>query len=481
MLYDVKGQKRPKDEYPSLPIIRLDGVGKVYKLYHRRQDRFLEAIDIFNRNKTKYANRFHALRDIDLEIQRGETIGIIGRNGSGKSTLLSIIAGVIQPSFGRVYTSGRITSLLELGTGFNPELTGIENIYFHGTTSGLGREVMDQKREEIIAFADIGEYIEQPVKTYSSGMFVRLAFAVSICVNPDILIIDEALSVGDMQFQTKCMTAIDRIRKSGATVIFVAHDLGAIKSFCQRAVYLEKGRIINIGKAADIVEQYMRDMNNAASSEIRSIMQASVHLTSPTATQTSPGSNDDAEQCTFITSEDFDREVSSHRYGIGGVRIRYVELTDEQNQPIREIPFNSTINIQIHLESEWKGRTVAYVLIKNVHKIPICQLGFNYAGKQVMMLAPGDRRVLTFQTSLPLGEGIYSLEVTAGRPIAEGFPIEVMDGLQDAITFRMIRKPGHHMVWTTCFIPHTLNIQTPNNEYTEGNYKSAVHDNPSNP
>lgn len=461
MLYDMNGSADTSGAPGIPPAIRLEGVGKVYKLYHRRQDRFLEAIDVFNRNKTKYARRFHALRDIELNIRKGETVGIIGSNGSGKSTLLGIIAGVIQPSFGNVTTHGRIASLLELGAGFNPDLTGIENIYFHGTTTGLGRAEMDRKLDEIVTFADIGEYIDQPVKTYSSGMFVRLAFAVSMCIRPDILIVDEALSVGDMQFQAKCMTAIDRIRRSGATVLFVTHDLGAIKSFCQRAVYLEKGRIKHIGKAADVVEHYMRDMNNASSAEIRAFMRVSETFPSPKDPGKAATMTPETATHIFKTSETFDNMVAAHRYGIGGIRIRYVEMTDEQDRPVTEVPFNSLVNIRIYLESDSKVHGLAYVMIRNAHKIPICQLSFRFAGKDLMNLQPGDRRILTFQAALPLGEGLYSLEVTAGRPIAPGSPMEIMDGVHDAITFRMTGAPGHHQVWASVYIPHTLQVQTP--------------------
>lgn len=461
MLYDVNDQVNEPKHGEMLPAVQLEGVGKVYKLYHRRQDRFLEAIDVFNRDKTKYARRFHALKNIHLEIRQGETVGIIGSNGSGKSTLLGIIAGVIQPSFGGVKTRGRISSLLELGAGFNPELTGIENIYFHGTTTGLGREEMDMKRDEIIRFADIGEYIDQPVKTYSSGMFVRLAFAVSICVQPDILIVDEALSVGDMQFQAKCMTAIDRIRKSGATVLFVAHDLGAIKSFCQHAVYLEKGTIKNIGKATDVVEHYLRDMNNASSAEIRAFMRVSGSFPAQEEKNTNTASTPTTEKIQFKTSTDFDNMVAAHRYGVGGLRIRFVEMTDEYDQPQTEVPFNSQVKFRIHLESDWEGRALAYLLIKNAHKIPITQFSFRFAGQEIMTLSRGDRRILTFSSRLPLGEGVYSIEVTAGRPVAPGAPMEIMDGVQDALTFRMTGTPGHHQVWTSVYIPHTLQIQIP--------------------
>lgn len=463
MLYEVNDHARLPIPGDSLPAVQLQGVGKVYKLYHRRQDRFLEAIDIFNRNKTKYARRFHALKDIDLEIGQGETVGIVGSNGSGKSTMLGIIAGVIQPSFGKVVTRGRIASLLELGAGFNPELTGIENIYFHGTTTGLSREEMDMKREEIIQFADIGEYIDQPVKTYSSGMFVRLAFAVSICVKPDILIVDEALSVGDMRFQAKCMTAIDRIRKSGVTVLFVAHDLGAIKSFCQRAVYLEKGKIKDIGTASDVVEHYLRDMKTASSAEISRFLRSSNSFNPEENIDVQQTLNPAIQTFDFRYSEAFDRMVAAHRYGIGGLRIRYVEITDEEDQPVSEIPFDSLVNIKIHLESECDGKFVAHTLIKNANKIPICQLSFRLSGQEGMVLRKGERRILIFKAKLPLGNGVYSLEVIAGRPIAINSPIEIMDGVQDAYTFRIVAIPGKPNIWTACYIPHTLEILHPGN------------------
>lgn len=461
MLYDVKVDVKTPKPGEILPAVQLEGVGKVYKLYPRRQDRFLEAIDIFNRDKTKYARRFHALKDINLEIKEGETVGIIGSNGSGKSTLLGIIAGVIQPSFGKVNTRGRISSLLELGAGFNPELTGIENIYFHGTTTGLSREEMDKKREEIIQFADIGEYIDQPVKTYSSGMFVRLAFAVSICVKPDILIVDEALSVGDMRFQAKCMTAIDRIRKSGVTVLFVAHDLGAIKSFCQRAVYLERGVIKDVGSASDVVEHYLRDIKTESSEEISRFLRSSNSFSPEENTDVQDSKNHSESYEAFKTSETFDRMVAAHRYGIGGLKIRYVEMTDERDQLVTEIPFDSHVNIKIHLESESNGRFVAHALIKNANKIPISQLSFRLSGHQKMHLKKGDRRILVFKAKLPLGDGVYSLEVIAGRPIAINSPMEIMDAVQDAYTFRMSTIPGNPKVWTAFYIPHTLQIQLP--------------------
>lgn len=235
--------------------IKVENVSKVYKLYNTPIDRLKETINPF---KKSYHKDFYALKNINFDVRKGETIGIIGKNGSGKSTILKIITGVLTPNEGKVIVNGIISALLELGAGFNPEYTGIENIYLAATIMGYSKEQIDKKLQEIIDFADIGEFIYQPVKTYSSGMFVRLAFAVSINVNPDILIIDEALSVGDIFFQAKCYKKFDEFKKSGKTIIFVTHDLGSIIKYCDRCIVLNDGKLISEGKPSEMVDIYKK-------------------------------------------------------------------------------------------------------------------------------------------------------------------------------------------------------------------------------
>jgi len=201
---------------------------------------------------------FNALKHVDLKISRGETVGIVGRNGSGKSTLLQIICGTLSPSRGDVSVRGRVAALLELGAGFNPEFTGRENVFLNGTVLGLTRAEVESKFDEILAFADIGEFIDQPVKTYSSGMYVRLAFSVAIHVMPDILIVDEALSVGDEAFQRKCFARIDAIRDAGATVLFVSHSASTVVELCDRAILLDKGEVISVGPPKRVITQYQK-------------------------------------------------------------------------------------------------------------------------------------------------------------------------------------------------------------------------------
>ena len=239
--------------------IRVDGLSKCYHVYERPQDRLKQSLWL---GRKQFYREFWALRDVSFEIKRGETFGIIGRNGSGKSTLLQMIAGTLSPTAGTVQVNGRVAALLELGSGFNPDFTGRENVFMNGAILGLSEAEIARRFDEIAAFADIGDFIEQPVKTYSSGMMVRLAFAVSVCVEPDILIVDEALAVGDMAFQFKCMDRLDKLTQSGTTLLFVSHDIGAVKAFCQQALYLHTGTIKAAGSASDMTELYLCDIRD---------------------------------------------------------------------------------------------------------------------------------------------------------------------------------------------------------------------------
>lgn len=234
--------------------IKIEHLSKVYKIFDKPTDRVKEALNPFRK---RYSRDFYALNDVSLTIKKGETVGIIGKNGAGKSTILKIITGVLTPTSGSVQVNGRIASLLELGAGFNPEMTGIENIYLNGTIMGYSKEEMDDRLQDIVDFADIGEFIHQPVKMYSSGMFARLAFSVNAFVEPDILIVDEALSVGDMKFQVKCMDKMESLMKGGCTVIFVSHDINAIRRLCHRAFFFNHGKLLSDGEVNTVADMYL--------------------------------------------------------------------------------------------------------------------------------------------------------------------------------------------------------------------------------
>lgn len=245
--------------------IEIKNVSKVYKLYEKPIDRLKEAL--FVGNKKRYTEHY-ALSDISFSVNKGETVGIIGTNGAGKSTILKIITGVLNPSSGSVQVNGRISALLELGAGFNMEYSGIENVYLNGTMNGFSKEEIDAKLDDILKFADIGDFVYQPVKTYSSGMFVRLAFAVAINIEPEILIVDEALSVGDVFFQAKCYKKFEEFKKNGKTILMVSHSLSSIEKYCDRVILLNKGKKIDEGKPFQMIDLFKKILVNQEKSDM---------------------------------------------------------------------------------------------------------------------------------------------------------------------------------------------------------------------
>lgn len=234
-------------------MIIAENISKAYKIYNKRSDMLKEALSF---SRKKYHSLYYALHDVSFHIEKGDMVGIIGENGAGKSTLLKILTGVITPSEGMVQVKGKVAALLELGAGFNPDYTGKQNIYLNGTMMGFTKQEMNAKIGDIIEFADIGEFIDQPVKNYSSGMFARLAFAVAINVEPEILIVDEALSVGDIFFQNKCFRKIKDLKRKGVTILYVSHDLASVKEMCDKAIWLEKGQLRMAGDCVEICNEY---------------------------------------------------------------------------------------------------------------------------------------------------------------------------------------------------------------------------------
>jgi lipopolysaccharide transport system ATP-binding protein len=245
--------------------VRVSHVSKCYEIYDRPQDRLKQSIEprlrrLLRRVPRNYYREFWALRDVSFDIRKGETVGIIGRNGSGKSTLLQIICGTLAPTAGTVETTGRVAALLELGSGFNPEFTGRENVYMNAAVLGLSPEEICDRFDDIAAFAEIGDFIDQPIKTYSSGMVVRLAFAVSVCAEPEILVVDEALAVGDIAFQQKCLQQLADLRDNGTTVLLVTHDIMLTRNYCSRVAYLDGGVVKQIGDPEVVGEVYLKDL-----------------------------------------------------------------------------------------------------------------------------------------------------------------------------------------------------------------------------
>lgn len=249
--------------------VSVNGVSKYYPLYRTPRDRLMQFIvpplrKLIRAAPRQYFTPFWAIRDISFQLRKGETVGIVGRNGAGKSTLLQMLCGTVTPTSGSIETFGRVAALLELGAGFNPEFTGRENILMSGAVLGFSQEEMETHFDEILAFSEIGEFVDRPVKSYSSGMYVRLAFSVAVSIKPDILVVDEALSVGDVSFQHKCLKQIEQLKGRGTTILFVSHDVAAIKRFCARALWIDGGKLVADGSATRVADQYFDAMRKSA-------------------------------------------------------------------------------------------------------------------------------------------------------------------------------------------------------------------------
>ncbi|MGC7846717.1 ABC transporter ATP-binding protein [Desulforudis sp. 1088] len=437
--------------------IRVSNLSKCYFIYDRPQDRLKQSIiprlqRLVGRQPKNYFREFWALRDVSFEVKKGETVGIIGRNGSGKSTLLQIICGTLTPTSGTVETNGRIAALLELGSGFNPEFTGRENVYMNGAVLGLSKEEIDARFDDIAAFADIGEFMEQPVKTYSSGMYVRLAFAVNIMSQPEIMIVDEALAVGDMNFQAKCMTALTRIQKAGATVLFVSHDIGAVKSLCSRAIHLERGELKSVGTAADVAEHYVRMMREEMNEEQRRFVR--IPTTFPAIKEKTESTSPPTQCKGFKESEDFDRRVEQFRYGSGGARVTYVELLNTDDEPINSVEFNQEVRIKIYFKSHSDLDVSPNYYILDDKKNLILGAGPRTLGKPIVHARKDARYVVTYTTNLPLQEGIYSIQIQLTKPVIVDETAEFLDVIDDAIVFNVTRK-REGRVWAKVLLPNS--------------------------
>lgn len=406
-----------------------------------------------------YAREFWALRDVSFEVKKGETVGIIGRNGSGKSTLLQLICGTLHATSGTIETQGRIAALLELGSGFNPEFTGRENVYMNGAIMGLSHDESNARFEDVAAFADIGEFIEQPVKTYSSGMFVRLAFASNIMAKPEIMIVDEALAVGDMNFQAKCMTALTRIQERGATVLFVSHDIGALKSLCSRGIYLERGSMKVIGKASEVAEQYIKVMREEMNAEHRKFVRVASEFTLEKRDNNRTEEDSEwAPDLTFKRSGEFAKRAAAHRYGSGGARITFAELLNMRDDPIEIAEFNQEVKLRIYIEASCAQHISVNFYILDDKKINLTGSGFIQAGHELLSANYGGHYLVEYIIKLPFQDGPYSVRLQVTSPVTISETAEFLDVIEDALTFRVM-KMNSGRVWSKMYLFPKLNVK----------------------
>lgn len=383
--------------------IKVSHLTKVYKLYDKPIDRLKESLHPL---KKQYHKDFYALNDVSFEIKKGETVGIIGKNGAGKSTLLKIITGVLTPSSGHVHVNGRIASLLELGAGFNPEYTGIENIYLQGTLMGYSHSEMESKIDGILAFADIGDFVHQPVKSYSSGMYARLAFSVAINVEPDILIVDEALSVGDMYFQQKCMDKIISMQKNNITFLFVSHSIAQIKKVCKKAIFIQNGKLIAHGESLEVCDLYLNQSSTITEKEKQ---EAIAKSESNNDKILQPISSKDVVNF-FRIDPDFDKKYTE-RSGGGEFKYTAVDIYNDKNQIISETKTYETIRVVASCISTSKiaKGLVAGLLCRDQNGNDMFASNFNYYNIAMDEIQENSKFIIEWVFDFPLLHGINGI------------------------------------------------------------------------
>jgi lipopolysaccharide transport system ATP-binding protein len=381
--------------------LRVENISKQYRIYAKPGDRLKESL---TRGRLKRHREFWALKDVSFEIEKGTTTGIIGPNGSGKSTLLQIITGTLEPTHGSVWYDGRIAALLELGAGFNPEFTGIENVFMNASLMGFSRAQTEALLPEIERFAEIGDFIHQPVKTYSSGMYVRLAFSIAISAAPEILIVDEALAVGDAIFQHRCIRRLNEMQEAGVTVLFVSHDPAAVRALCSRAILLSEGRMEAEGHPQDVLNRYQKIImarENKYESAVAAAHDVAVSL-------------EEAEETTPLSY--------TFRHGDGTAEVLRVDLLNEAGQPVKLVESGAAVRVRMRVRFHAEiDDPVCGFLIRNRHGINIYGTNTQIQQVEVGPVQPEDIVEVTFAMNCSLAPDSYSIAVAAHSPAAVSF------------------------------------------------------------
>jgi len=392
--------------------LRVETVSKQYRIYERPGDRLKESL---TRGFLRRHKEFWALRDVDFEVEAGTTLGIVGPNGCGKSTLLQIIAGTLAPTHGDVWREGRIAALLELGAGFDPEFTGVENVYMNASLLGLSRRETESVFPAIERFAEIGPFIHQPVKTYSSGMFVRLAFAIAASVEPDILVIDEALAVGDAVFQHRCLQRLKTLHERGTTILFVSHDAAAVRALCSRAILLKGGRIVADGRPADVLNRYQKIIM-----EREEAYEAEAPATTPDLAQEPEAASLKPLNCAY-------------RHGDSSAEVVGAELTDSAHRPVEIVETGEPLTLRIvarfHKDVD---EPVIGFLIKNRHGIHIYGTNTKEQELKFGSVRKGDTFEASFAFDCWLGIDQYSISLAVHSRDGQAY-----DWLDAALFFRV--------------------------------------------
>ena len=413
--------------------IRVADLSKCYQIYDKPRHRLLQMLF----RGRHYHRDYWALHHVSFDILKGETVGIIGRNGAGKSTLLQILCGTLAPTSGQLAVNGRVAALLELGAGFNGDFTGRENIYMNAGILGLSKREIDARLDDIIRFADIGDYLDQPVKTYSSGMYVRLAFAVIVHVDADILIVDEALAVGDMYFQAKCMAHMKQLMQSGVTVLFVSHDVAAVKALCQKAIYLENGQVAAIGNTDTVVEAYY-------GAGVRSVQT----ISNETAAVSKP------------VQAEFAKRAAFQRLQNGKAEFINVEMCNSNGMPIEIIEFGQEVTLRMQfIAHQAIGHLGLAYHIRDKNGFDIIYSDTGIEQLPLSDLRPGEVVSVEWQFTMRLREGDYTISTMLSIPEdLEIGKVEVCDFVPLALNCKVIR--GKHLpIYSAAYWPNRVSVQ----------------------
>lgn len=400
----------------SEPAISVRGVGKYYEFEHTHE------WSLFGRRKPKEpsGNGYRALSDISFDIPQGQAVGVIGRNGAGKSTLLQILTGSLKPTEGDVVVNGRVSALLELGAGFNPEFTGRENIFLAGAVLSMTEKEISARYKDIIDFADIGEFIDNPVKSYSSGMMVRLAFSLQVHVDPDILIVDEALSVGDIFFQQKCIAKIREILARGATLLFVSHGLNSVKSLCSRAIHLQKGLLVADGPAGEVCDAYQNSTTSSSLADWRLAVEASKMAGDETGAMEAV---DSLERAGDQADPGFPMRLSQ-RSGSGDIQFTGLLVIDGAGRQVVSIEHGGKVRLRayLHARDDIPEGAAIGVLLRDANGVDLIAFNSDFYGRRLPAFRAGDDYVWELEVDLPLARGFYSLHLgVKPNPTSEFF------------------------------------------------------------
>lgn len=403
------------------PAVSLKGIGKKYRISPSRSSALSEILSF---GKVKRSHEFWALQDIDLDIEPGSTLGVLGRNGAGKSTLLSIICGVVRPTTGEVEVNGRLAAIFGLGAGFNPEFTGRENVMLNGLILGIDHQEMLDRFDDIEAFADIGEFIDQPVRTYSSGMKARLGFAVAINVEPDILVLDEALSAGDAAFKKKALQRMYDLRDSGTTVLFVSHSMGMVKRFCTEAVLLHKGHLVASGEPEDVVEEYRTVLEKAQEKKEASVRDRQLDYT------IAHEDEDDMPDSPNGAGKQGQRPLT------GEAEILDLELLDEEGQSVNRLPSGASLTVRVHLSygEAVEGSALGITLRSKRGGLEVFSTDTDLEGTPIGRKEKGEHATVDFTFEVPLRSAAYIVDAVLTVPQAGGSDLA---RTQNAASFRV--------------------------------------------